>query len=586
MRPSILLRFKQGLIYSAMLSTLILAGCQLSGQQGSAPISSATSGQGDNAISHYQSIIDKSNNKPSIDVLRAYIAQEPLLSDSVARQKNIDGLWQMLTQMSPEQIQGVGADENILQGWVDLLDIYQNNRDDTDSLKAGYDDWKMRYPLNPAAKTPPTQLQQAILPAVGATPRIALLLPLSGQGKVFAEAIMQGFLDAQKGLPSAPTNNVATLPTTSSTTAAENANDQDDILDQIYAEVTAPEDTNTSAATTIANLQIDPVPQNSQSVKVYDTTSQPIEQLLQQAQADGYNLVVGPLLKSNVQKIAQMGSPISVLALNELDADQLQPRPNLCYFSLSPEDEARNAAQHIAQQGKSAPLVLVPANAFGERIAKAFADEWQIKNGSTVLKQSFGSVASLKESINRGTGIRMTGTPVIINTPAPQPLNAESYPALETESPSNVASDRIDAVYIVATRDELVLIKPMIEMAISTRSRPDLYASSRSNQAGSGADFRFEMEGVEFSEIPLLAGANANLMKQAQQKLAQDYSLLRLYAMGVDAWSLSNNYNQLQNNSQFKINGASGKLDVTDNCVIYRELPWLEFSKGQIKAVN
>lgn len=584
MRPSILLRFKQGLIYSAMVSTLILAGCQLSGQQGSAPITSATSGQGDNAISHYQSIIDKSNNKPSIDVLRAYIAQEPLLSDSVARQKNIDGLWQMLTQMSPEQIQGVGADENILQGWVDLLDIYQNNRESADSLKAGYDDWKMRYPLNPAAKIPPTQLQQAILSPVGSTPRIALLLPLSGQGKVFAEAIMQGFLDAQKGLPSAPANNVATLPTTP---PAENASDQDDILDQIYAEVTAPEDTHSSAVTATTNLQIDPVPQNSQSVKVYDTTSQPIEQLLQQAQADGYNLVVGPLLKSNVQKIAQIGSPISVLALNELDTDQLQPRPNLCYFSLSPEDEARNAAQHIAEQGKSAPLILVPDNAFGERVAKAFADEWQTKNGSTVLKQSFGSVASLKESINQGIGIRMTGTSVVTtNTPVTQPLNTEGYPALETESPSNLASDTIDAVYIVATRDELVLIKPMIEMAISTRSRPNLYASSRSNQAGSGADFRFEMEGVEFSEIPLLAGANANLMKQAQQKLAQDYSLLRLYAMGVDAWSLANNFNKLQNNPQFKIKGASGELDVTDNCIIYRELPWLEFSKGQIKAVN
>ncbi len=32
------------------------------------------------------------------------------------------------------------------------------------------------------------------------------------------------------------------------------------------------------------------------------------------------------------------------------------------------------------------------------------------------------------------------------------------------------------------------------------------------------------MDGVKFSEIPLLAGANNNLRKQAQQKLNNDYS--------------------------------------------------------------
>ncbi len=97
-----------------------------------------------------------------------------------------------------------------------------------------------------------------------------------------------------------------------------------------------------------------------------------------------------------------MGAPVSVLALNELDANQLQPRPNLCYFSLSPEDEAQNAAAYMKAEGKQMPLVLVPANAFGDRIAKAFAQGWQEKGGGTVLMQTFGSVPSLKESINRG----------------------------------------------------------------------------------------------------------------------------------------------------------------------------------------
>lgn len=584
MRPSIFLHVKKGLICTAMLSALALSGCQLTGDN-QAPTTPTTPEQISSEASRYQSIIDSAQGKPSIEVLRAYISQEPLLTEQAAHQANIDGIWQMLTQMTPDQVQGIGAEENTLAGWVDLLDIYLNNRDDADTLRTGIEDWKIRYPNNPAVQTPPNQLIQSMLPPVGKSPKIALFLPMSGQGKVFGEAIMQGFMDAQKGLPQAPTSQAA-----STTASAPEQSKSDDVLEQIYAEVAAT--TGNSPATADAevvnsSLSIAAVPTNTQAVKVFDTTGKQIPELLQQAQSEGFNLVVGPLLKTDVQTIAQTSSPLSILALNELDADKLQPRPNLCYFSLSPEDEAKNAAAHMMADGKQAPLILVPSNDFGERVAKAFAEEWQSKGGSTVLKQSFGSIPSLKESINRGVGINMTGTPVIVNTTVvDKSVNEQSYPAISQPQPEVTSSGAIDAVYIVATQDELTLVKPMIEMAISTKQRPALYASSRSNQAGSGADYRFEMDGVKFSDIPLLAGANNNLRKQAQQKLNNDYSLFRLYALGIDAWSLANNYDQLQQNSQFHLQGASGTLSVKENCVVYRDLPWLQFSKGQVNLAK
>lgn len=583
MRPSIFLHVKKGLICTAMLSVLALSGCQLKGDK-QAPITPTTPEQISSETERYQSIIDRAQGKPSIEVLRAYIGQEPLLTEQAAHQANIDGVWQMLTQLTPDQIQGIGAEENTLAGWVDLLDIYLNNRDDIGTLRVGIEDWKVRYPNHPAVKTPPNQLIQSLQPPVGKSPKIALFLPMSGQGKVFGEAIMQGFMDAQKGLPQASVSQ----PTAAPTPTEDSGND---VLDQIYAEVAATTgNTNNSndADVASASLSIAAPPQNSQSVKVFDTTGKQIPQLLQQAQSEGFNLIVGPLLKNEVQAIANTGSPLSILALNELDSDKLQPRPNLCYFSLSPEDEAKNAAAQMIADGKRAPLILVPSNAFGERVAKAFAQEWQSKGGSTVLKQSFGSVGSLKESINRGAGIQMTGTPVTISTPvAVQSIDGQNYPSISQPEPQASSADgAVDAVYIVATRDELTLIKPMIEMAISTRQRPALYASSRSNQAGNGADYRFEMEGVKFSDIPLLAGANNNLRKQAQQKLNNDYSLFRLYAMGIDAWSLANNYDQLQQGAQFHLQGASGSLSADQNCVVYRSLPWLQFSQGQIKPAR
>lgn len=565
MRPSIFLHLKKGLICTAMLSTFALSGCQIVSEYFPSTQKTPEQSASDDA-SRYQAIIDAAQGKPSMEAIRAYISQEPLLKTTTERQANIDGLWQMLTQLTPEQIHGISADENILQGWVDLLDIYQNNRDDTDALLAGYNDWKMRYSNNPGVTTTPTLLLQAMIPQVGKNPKIALFLPMSGQGQVFGQAIMQGFMDAQKGLPQGSPSQDAIDPPSSG----------NDVLDQIYEQVAATTGNTPTASDSdvvASTLRIDAAPVNTQSVKVFDTTNKQMPALIEQAKNEGFNLIVGPLLKSDVQVITQMGAPVSVLALNELDVNQLQPRPNLCYFSLSPEDEAQNAAAYMKAEGKQMPLVLVPANAFGDRIAKAFAQGWQEKGGGTVLMQTFGSIPSLKESINRGAGIRMTGTPV--NT------GAQSIDSQYVDS-----TGAIDGVYIVATRDELTLIKPMIEMAISSRSRPALYASSRSNQAGSGADYRFEMDGVKFSEIPLLAGANNNLRKQAQQKLNNDYSLFRLYAMGIDAWSLANNYDKLQQSGQFRINGASGTLSTTPNCVVFRELPWLQFKQGKVVSAQ
>lgn len=559
MRPSIFLHLKKRLICTAMLSTLALTGCQIE----SSTTSTTTQQPSVSDASHYQSVIDAAQGKPSMDVLRAFISQEPLLTDPAQHQANIDSLWQMLTQMKPEQIQGIEADENILLGWVDLLDIYQNNKDDPEALRTGIEDWKTRYPHNPGAKNLPSALVQGTITKVGANPRIALFLPMSGQGQVFGQAIMQGFLDAQKGLPSGPASQASAAPTAPQSSG-------NDVLDQIYQEVAATVNENANSEVASSSVRIDAAPTNTQSVKVFDTQGKAIPQLVAQATSEGYNLIVGPLLKSEVQAIAQMNAPVNVLALNELDANQLQPRANLCYFSLSPEDEAKNAANQMRLDGKQMPLVLVPASPFGDRIAKAFAEEWQAKGGGTALMQTFGSTASLKESINRGQGIRMTGTPISIDTQGMAPT-----------------SGGVDAVYIVATRDELTLVKPMIDMAISSRQRPALYASSRSNQGNSNADYRFEMEGVKFSEVPLLAGANNNLRKQAQGKVNNDYSLFRLYAMGIDAWSLANNYDNLQQHSdQFRVNGASGTLSVHDNCVIYRELPWLQFKQGQVASAQ
>ncbi|CNF98465.1 penicillin-binding protein activator [Yersinia enterocolitica] len=518
-------------------------------------------------VRFYQAQIAANQGKATLPLIRAFIAQEPLLKDK-AHQDNIDGTWQALAQLTPQELNNIviNADENVLQGWLDLLHVYQDNKQDPDLLKAGIKDWQNRYPQNPAAKNLPTALTQISNFSQASTAKIALLLPLSGPAQVFADAIQQGFTAAQNGLPvNAP------APVTPDATA------------------TTPTDATATPVTDIATPApvATPVATSNAQVKVYDTTTQPVAALLAQAQQDGATLVVGPLLKPEVEQLSATPSTLNILALNQPEVSTNSP--NICYFALSPEDEARDAAHHLWSQEKRMPLLLTPRGAFGDRVAKAFAEEWQKQGGQTVLQQNFGSTAELKQAINSGAGIRLTGQPVSVSSaPAAAPASVTiaglTIPAPPVDAPvvSTSAGGNIDAVYIIATPAELTLIKPMIDMATSTRSKPALFASSRSYQAGAGPDYRLEMEGIQFSDIPLMAGANPALMQQAAAKFANDYSLVRLYAMGIDAWTLSNHFAEIRQIPGFQVSGTTGDLTASADCVITRKLPWLQYRQGMV----
>ncbi|HEK1092108.1 TPA: penicillin-binding protein activator [Proteus mirabilis] len=589
MLSSIFVRFKTGLSYTAILSALIMSGCTLTGQQ-QQPLTPAEKAQVE--MKQFQKVIDDANGQASLDVIRAYIGLEPLITDPVLHQQNIDDTWLTLTKLTPEQRRSVviKADENTLQGWLDLLNTYEYNQDDADKLSQAIREWQTRYPRNPGALTLPTLLLRQSQSTVSNSGKIALLLPLTGQAKVFGNAIMQGFTDAKEGLPQVQANAAPEVPQQDSlasilaelgisssnadTATTENDNSTDDNTAEGAENSDATSAKETEAFAGNSRVQLDPIVQNNRQVIMYDTNSQPIDLLLKQVQQEGADLIVGPLLKPEVIKTIELKSGLPVLALNEVDNIPLAT--TVCFFSLSPEDETRNAAQHLRQQQKSNPLIIVPDNKFGQRMAQTFADEWQRSGGGTVLQQTFGSLDSLKSSINRGVGIRMTGTPVLPTDNAPLPLDTASMPT---------TNGAIDSVYIIATSDELTLIKPMIDMAISTKKRPPIYVSSRSNQGGMGPDFRMEMDGIQFSDIPLMTGANLPLMQKASSKFANDYSLMRLYAMGIDAWSLANNYNELTKGT-LQFNGVSGSLRVEDNCTIYRQLPWMQFKQGKIEPVG
>lgn len=570
----------------------------------------------------WQAGITAEQGRPSLTLLRALIAQEPLLAGA-GKQKNIDATWQALASMTQDQAKAlvINADENVLQGWLDLQQMWFNNRSDPNMLKAGITDWQKRYPQNPGAKMLPTQLVNVQNFKPASTSKIALLLPLNGQAAVFGRAIQQGFEAAKNGTTAVSGSAVPTqaaqaanvndvvspsaAETSDLTTAQTPA--QGTMQNPVTAPTTqpappAPAATQAPAETPAPATAEQPQPQTAQpeqqpatqpqavaitsanpgaELKIYDTSAQPLDQVLAQVQQDGASIVVGPLLKNNVEALMKSNTTLNVLALNQ--PEQVQNRANICYFALSPEDEARDAARHIHEQGKQAPLLLIPRSTLGDRVANAFAQEWQTLGGGVVLQQKFGSASELRAGVNGGAGIALNGSPVSASLPQQQSvtIGGLTIPAPPTDAQIS-GGGKVDSAYIVATPEEIAFIKPMIAMRNGSQSGATLYASSRSAQGTAGPDFRLEMEGLQYSEIPMLAGSNPQLMQQALGAVRNDYSLARLYAMGVDAWALANHFTQMRQVPGFELNGNTGDLTADQDCVINRKLSWLKYQQGQI----
>jgi len=554
----------------------------------------------------WQDTITAEQGKPSLTLLRALIAQAPLLTAQPEKQQNSDATWQALSSMTQAQANAlvINADENVLQGWLDLQRVWFDNRNDPDMMKAGIKDWQTRYPQNPGAKVLPSQLANVQNFKPASVNKIALLLPLSGQAAVFGRTIQKGFEAAKNG--TTPVNGSAVPEQVAQAASTDVVSpSQVEVTDltspqtqapvqapaatapvQAATSTTAPETTNPQTTPAAQPQAVASVAANpSAELKIYDTSTQPLNQILAQAQQDGVSLVVGPLLKNNVDELLKSNTSLNVLALNQPEA--VKNQVNICYFALSPEDEARDAARHIHDQGKQSPLLLVPRNALGDRVTQAFADEWHKLGGGTVLQQKFGSLSELRGGVNGGSGIALSGTPVVSAQSQPQgvTIGGLTIPPAPTDA-QITGSGKVDAAYILATPDEIAFIKPMIAMRNGSQSGSLLYASSRSAQGTAGPDFRLEMEGLQYSEIPMLAGSNPALMQQALSAVNNDYSLARLYAMGVDAWALANHFAQMRGMPGFELNGNTGDLSANPDCVINRKLSWLKYQQGQIVPAN
>ena len=428
-------------------------------------------------------------------------------------------LWDNLTKLSSYALERFNRGSVIQQGWTNLALYHQVYANSGVELDQAINNWRRRYPGHPAVAILTEQDEALADLAPVNIERLAVLLPQSGANERLGDALKAGIL---AGL------------------------DKQTISDTVFID---------------ENL-----------------STQVLSEQLSQFNPD---FVIGPLLKANIDKLAQAKTLIDTptLHLNTFDGERLSLQHY--FFALSPEHEVQQALEHFLAKGYQKPMLLAPNNANGQRLVDYFNIQWQRYSET---KPQIGFYNDNKDMPNTITSL------LEVDKSKQRIKTVKSLFKQEVESETRSRSD-IDAIYILGDAIETRLIKPYLDVNVSTfAQRIPLYASSKSHSKQIDRTDKGDLEGLYFTELPWMLNATVK-----QHNLRNQYNTLwpenadisqRLFAMAYDAVSVLSDIRQLSVMPGNKFTGLSGKLSVNTSGHIERTLDWAQYTNRRIKAVQ
>ncbi|WP_370600797.1 penicillin-binding protein activator [Pseudomonas nitroreducens] len=453
----------------------------------------------------------------ALSAARERVFIDPLLN-AEASKSNHEAIWGLVSSLPAEQLQP-SANEGDLNGWLELARITKTSST-LKEQQSNIDKWVAQNPDHPAAKQLPDALTK--LKSLAAQPlnTIALLLPQQGQLASVSRALQDGFL--------------------------------------------------------AAHYQAQQNGQAQPAIKLYDSTQvRSLDEFYRQAQADGVQLVVGPLEKNLVKQLSsQQQLPITTLALNYSDGNQEGPA-QLFQFGLSAEDEAREVASRAWNDGMRRAVALVPRGEWGDRVLASFSRNWQAAGGTLIAAEHVDQPVELARQIadllqlrqSEGRAKRLQG--VLDSSVDTQPSRRQD----------------IDFIFLAATPQQARQIKPTL--AFQYAGDLPVYATSNLYSGVNNPAQDQDLNGIRFCETPWLLEPNNPLRQQVSAQWPQaNGSLGRLYAMGADAYQLAPRLPELKAVPSMQVDGLTGTLSVNAGQRVERHLPWAEFKNGQVQPLE
>ncbi|HVF63781.1 MAG TPA: penicillin-binding protein activator [Casimicrobiaceae bacterium] len=253
------------------------------------------------------------------------------------------------------------------------------------------------------------------------------------------------------------------------------------------------------------------------------------------ATATGARVVVGPLVRDDLRKVATSDRPLPLtLALNQLDDGVLLPR-EIYTLALAVESDARVLARRMRGDNVASAVVIGDDAPLMKRFANAFATEWLLT----------GSVA-------------------------PQRLSFDA-------SVDGLGALRRDLARTPADGALLALDGPSAALARSFVPRKPAYASSLVNAGLEGAALR-DLEGVTFVDIPWVVTPDHPALARLPRRPRENLVLERLYALGLDAFEVARAFIDGVP-ARLQMMGATGRLTLVAGQLV-REGTLATFRQG------
>lgn len=292
------------------------------------------------------------------------------------------------------------------------------------------------------------------------------------------------------------------------------------------------------------------------------------------AVASGAQLVIGPLEKENLRLLQQRGNlPVATLALNYPDADSTAVS-GLFYFGLAGEDEAVQVASAALADGLRRAAILYPEADWGQRIARQFEQALQAGGGLVQARGAYQGTGDYGDVVRRLMDA---------NASEQRHLRLERLLGIRLGFQPGRRQD-IDFLFVIANTPQAVQLAPAVQYHYGA-GLPVLATSHVNSQ--SGANDAGDLDGIRFVDMPWVIDTDDALFQQVKTTWQDiDERHLRLYALGVDAFRVSQQLPRLLSSPLERLPGVTGTLSMDTTRRIHRQLSWMVFRDRQAQRVD
>jgi len=449
----------------------------------------------------------------TVEAVRTLVDREVWLGDSAAVLANQRLIWDGLRQYPPATPPPPTGDATV-DGWLALAPLTANVGAD---LRRALLTWRQMYTTHPAAAGLLAELLAAQRVTTFPT-QIALLLPLSSPQRAAALAIRDGFMASHLR--------------------------------------------NTAAAGT--------------AVRVYDSTQLGSTSAYLQAQLDGADFIVGPLLPGEVDEVIGQAGFVPTLALNFAGNDT-QVLSSFHQFALVAEDEARTIAAAAIAGGAKTALAFVPSSQRGYEIRDDFQAAFEAGGGTllawygyepalTDFSKPVAELLNVTESRDRHRRLQAN---LGVAVQFPEPRRREDVDMIFVFADARAGRSIAAQLRFFAAGDIPTYATALIFDPASTARDSDL-------------------NGLFFADTPALIAPDATATAVRSELLAnwpQRIGLLRFYGMGFDAYRLVAPLFS-EDDAAWPVRGLSGDLSLDAQGRVHRVLPLAQFRSGRPVAVE